>query len=305
VLLGITVSLVALGSYVIGGSQYTTVSGRSFSNRPVRLGAFRWLAFAIVAAFLVVSLVLPLIFLVQNSVINQFGLNPLNPVNYSLRHWDSVFSLEQPRKSIANTFILAIGAATIGVALYTLVAYVIVRGRFRAKRLLDMVVWIPGAVPTLVLGMAILWTILPSPLGALYGSLALLILAHVIRGLPGETRLMVSTIVQISGELEESARVHGVSWLRTYTAIWLPLLKPGLVTAWTFTFVIAFYDLSLVVFLYGPNSTVLPTLFLSLWRGGQIEKASVAALIMVTMIFVVVTIVRRFSRSGLPSTPET
>lgn len=128
-----------------------------------------------------------------------------------------------------------------------------------------------------------------------------MILAHVIRGFSAETRIMTSTMVQIGKELEESARVHGASWLTTFWRIWVPLLKNGYVTAWILAFVVAFYDLALVVFLFGPHSMVLPTLFLSLWRSRQVEKASVAAIIMTLMILVVVTIVRRVTGAGLRS----
>jgi ABC-type Fe3+ transport system permease subunit len=50
---------------------------------------------------------------------------------------------------------------------------------------------------------------------------------------------------------------------------------------------------------------VLPTLFLSLWRSGQVEKASVAAIIMTLMILVVVTLVRRITGAGLRSAATT
>ena len=45
------------------------------------------------------------------------------------------------------------------------------------------------------------------------------------RGLPVASRFFTSTMVQLSAELEESARVHGASWLRTFVRIWVPLLR--------------------------------------------------------------------------------
>lgn len=48
-----------------------------------------------------------------------------------------------------------------------------------------------------------------------------------------------STMVQLGAELEEAARVNSGSWLRTFGRIWLPLLRPAVVSAWILLFVIA------------------------------------------------------------------
>lgn len=304
VLLLITFTLVVMNWLVIGKRDYTTVSGRSYSARPMRLGKLRWVAFGFVALYLLLSLVLPLIVLVQTSFMKLVGFNPLLATSYSVKHWETVLSLEIPRQSIMNTLVLALTSATIGMTIYSLVAYVVVRTKFAGARFLDLAAWMPWGVPLLVLGLGVLWTIGFTPLSVLYGTLPILVLAHVIRGFPSETRIMTSTMIQIGPELEESARVHGASWPQMFWRVMLPLVKNGYVTGWIIAFVVAFYDLALVVFLFGPQSMVLPTLFLSLWRSGQVEKASVAAIIMTAMILLVVTLVRRFTRVGLSVAPR-
>jgi iron(III) transport system permease protein len=147
--------------------------------------------------------------------------------------------------------------------------------------------------------MGVLWAVMLSPLAILYGSLTIMILAHIVRGFPVETRIMASTLIQISKELEEAARIHGASWLASFMRILIPLVKNGFITGWVIGFSVSFSDLTLVAFLYGPESTVLPTLFFSLWRNGQLERASAAALIMAVIVLTVVIIMRRVSRTGL------
>ena len=61
--------------------------------------------------------------------------------------------------------------------------------------------------------------------------------------------------------------------------VWLPLLKNGFVSGWIIAFAFSFSELALVAFLYGPKSSVLSTLFLSLWTAGELERASVVAIV--------------------------
>jgi iron(III) transport system permease protein len=284
---------------LVGRRNYTTVTGRSFSARPMHLGKLRWLAFAFVAFYFLLSLVLPAIVIVQTSFINIVGFDILNPASYSLQNWNAILSLQIPRQSIGNSLIVGVIATTLGVALYSIVSYVIVKTNFRGRRALDLAAWVPWGVPTLVLGLGMLWTVLLSPLGILYGTLPLLIIAFIIAGFPIGTRVMSASMIQTATELEESARVHGASWTTTFWRIVVPLARNGAVTAWVLGFTFAFSDLSLVVFLYGPKSSVLPSLFLSLWNGGSLERASVAAVIMTAINLAVVLLLRRVARIGL------
>jgi iron(III) transport system permease protein len=298
-LLLVTFSMVGVNWLLVGRRNYTTVTGKSYSARTMRLGAWRWLAFAFVALYVFINLVLPALVLLHTSFIKTAGLNVLSAASYSMRNWESVLSLELPRLALWNTIFMSVVATTIGMILCSLVAYVVTRTNFRGRRTLDLLAWIPWGVPVLVLGMGVLWVVLFSPFNFLYGTLAVVIVAQVIRGLPVGTRIMASTMVQIGRELEESARAHGATWLTMFTRIMLPLVKNGFVAGWVMAFSVTFTDLALVAFLTGPESALLPTLFFSLWRNGQLERASAAALIMTVFVLAGVLIVRRITRTGL------
>src|SRR5215510_7307189 len=64
-LLVITFALVLVNWKVLGSRDYTTVTGRGYSVRPMPLGKLRWAAFAFVVLFFVVSVVLPAAMLIQ------------------------------------------------------------------------------------------------------------------------------------------------------------------------------------------------------------------------------------------------
>jgi iron(III) transport system permease protein len=291
-------SLVFIYGRVLGQRDYTTVSGRSFSSRVTHLGKWRWVAFAFVVGYLMLSVILPAIVLVYASFAKTAGINMFSAAGYTLGNWTSILSLQLPRQSIGNTFILSISAATIGGVFGTIIAYILTRTNFAGKKLLEFSAWIPWTVPTIVLGLGLLWVTLFTPLSVLYGSLAILIIAHVIRGIPIRTRIMTSTLVQIDKGLEEAARVHGATWLKTFWYIWLPLLKTGFVAGWIIGFVFSFSELALVAFLYGPKSMVLSTLMFSLWAR-EPERAAVVGIMTTVIIMVVVAVVRRMTRTEI------
>jgi iron(III) transport system permease protein len=264
-----------------------------------RLGRWRWVAFGFVAAYLLLSLVLPAVVLIYASFAKSVGVNMFSPQGYTLNNWQSILSLQLPRSSIGNTFVLSLSAATIGGIIGTMIAYVLVRMKFRGNRLLEFAAWIPWTVPTIVLGLGLLWVTLFTPLSFLYGSLAILVAAHVVRGIPIRTRIMTSTLVQIDRGLEEAARIHGANWLRTFWHIWLPLLKAGFVAGWIIGFVFSFSELALVAFLYGPKSMVLSTLMFSL-SFSEPERAAVVGILSTAIILLVVAVVRRLTRTEVP-----
>jgi iron(III) transport system permease protein len=300
-LLVMAVALIIVNWRVIGNRSYTTVGGRSYSARTIQLGALRWPAFAIVATFLFVGLVLPMLVLVQTSFMRTAGVNLFAANGYTLENWDSILSLKLPQTALVNTLILCVASATVGMIVASLVAYVVTRTQFRGRRALEVAAWIPWGVPSLVLGLGMLWAVLFSPMSILYGTLAILVIAHVIRSMPVKTRIMTSTIVQIDKELEESARVLGASWPRAFRQIVLPLVKNGFVAGWVIGFVYSFGELALVAFLTGPKSVVYATLLFSLWSNGAIERASVVAIIMTVIIMGCVLLTRRLTRTELAS----
>lgn len=291
--------LVFFYTKVVSGRHYTTVSGRSFSSRVTRLGRWRWVAFTFVAVYILLSLVLPAIMLVYASFAKTAGLNMFSSAGYTLGHWEAMLRLQLPRNALLNTFILSIGATTLSALLGTLIAYVVIRTNFAGRRLLEAASWIPWAVPTIVLGLGLLWMALFTPLNILYGSIFILILAHIIRSTPIKTRIMTSTMIQIDKGLEEAARLHGATWSQTMWHIWLPLLKNGFVSGWIIGFVFSFSELALVAFLYGPKSSVLSTLFLSLWTAGELERAAVVGIVTTLIVLGVVLLIRRLTRTGL------
>jgi ABC-type Fe3+ transport system permease subunit len=68
---------------------------------------------------------------------------------------------------------------------------------------------------------------------------------------------------------------------------------------WISSFAFSFGELALVAFLFGPNSSVLSTLFLGLATRGELERAAVIGLLSTCIVLVVVALVRRLTRTSI------
>ncbi|MBI2853855.1 MAG: iron ABC transporter permease [Chloroflexi bacterium] len=282
-MLVITFFIVFFQWKLLGGKEYTTVTGKGYRPQVTKLGWGRWIAFAYVLTFLVVSTFLPLGVLIWGSFMKVVGV--FSDSMYTFSHYQRAFSASGLWLAMKNTVLMSTAVATAGMVLCSLVAYTVVKTRVSGRRVLDFVVWIPWAVPSIVMALGFLWAYLFLPLPfRIYGTLLLMILALTTTGLPLGTRTMTSTIVQISNELEESAKASGATWLRTFTIIMVPLLSRGLVSGWILLFAFAVKDLSTVILLYSPESTVMSTQVWDWWRTGFLEEAIVLGLLEAVLI---------------------
>ncbi len=278
-LLLLTFSLIVLQWKALGGRAYTTVSGRGYRARPLELGAWRWLAFAFIVGFFLVFGALPFVILLLNSFMQLSGF--LGWEMLTTDHWRDALARSAVLTSIKNTLLVGVAAATIGVIASALISYVVTRTTWPGRKVLDLMAWVPWAVPGLVMALGFLWAFVWLPI---YGSLWLLVLVFVARGLPVGSRFFTATMVQIGAELEESARIHGASWLRTFARIWIPLLRPAVLGAWILLFVIAVRVLDLAVLFAGPGTRVLSVDIFFWTVTGRQEAASVLALLQTALV---------------------
>jgi iron(III) transport system permease protein len=294
ILLALTGSLIVVQLRLLRGRSYTTVSGRGFQARPIDLGFGRWIAFAAILTFFVVFGALPFVVLLLNSFMELSGF--ISWDMFTTTHWSDALGRDDVLRSIADTMIVGVTAATLGVIISIFISYVVTRTLWRGRTALDVMAWAPWAVPGLVMSLGFLWAYVWLPI---YGTMWVVILALVTRGLPVASRFFTTTMVQLSAELEESARIHGASWSRTFVKIWLPLLQPAVVGAWILLFVIAVRVLDVVVLLAGPGARMLSADIFMWTVTGRQEAASVLALLQTALVVVGYIAARLLTRRAL------
>src|SRR5439155_1098467 len=79
------------------------------------------------------------------------------PDPWTLKNWTTVLADDLFLRSLWNTVVLATGTAVAAVLVHSLIAYIVVRTRFRGRRALDVVSWLPFTVPGVILGLSLLW----------------------------------------------------------------------------------------------------------------------------------------------------
>jgi iron(III) transport system permease protein len=290
--------LVAWQWQLLGGRSFFTVTGKGYSPRVTRLGRWRWVTFAFCMLFFVVTVVLPVGQLVISSFFKFFGFYRTSML--TLDHYYAAWSNRLLWRALGNTLLLGVLGATATMMLGGAVAYVLVRTRFRIRRALEILAWLPWMMPGMVLGVGFLWAyaLMPGPI-QLYGTLWALLVAYVTLGTPLAVRTMAGAFAQLALDLEECSRVHGAAWWTTFRRILLALAWPAFAVGWILIFFIILRELSASILLYSVGNEVLSVVVMRLWTEGKAGQVSVIALVMLALIFVFRFVESRLVRSHI------
>lgn len=270
---------------------YQTVTGKGFRPRPIPLGKWKWPATALIFAYFVVSVVLPLAILFYASMQSYYA----PPTGYTLTHgtWDNykaVFHDPLVQHGFKNSLILALASATVVMLIAAVASWIVVRTKLRGRWLIDNLAFLPLTIPGLVLGVAILSIYLRTPWLPIYGTLWILFIAYLTRYIPYGMRYSSTSMFQIGRELEESAQMSGAGWFQVFRRIVLPLLVPGFVAGWIYIVIVSVRELGSSVLLYSPGREVLSIAIWEMWRNGQFPELCALGILMVSGLIVLVGI---------------
>jgi sulfate/thiosulfate transport system permease protein len=255
----------------VGSSSAATARADGIGSRP--LGAPRWLRGlgfgGIAGGYLGIIVLLPLAALlaqVRTGGFDGFWTAVSNPA--------SVAALE-----------LTLGAAAIATVVNaimgTLIAWVLVRDRFPGIGLIDSIVDLPFALPTIVAGLTIIALYGPqSPLGVdvAYTRTAIL-LALLFVTLPFVVRAVQPVLEALEVEVEEAAATLGASRFQTFRRVTLPPLVPAIATGAGLSFAKAVGEFGSVVLVSGnlPLKTQVASVAIA-GRAASADTAGAAAL---------------------------
>jgi iron(III) transport system permease protein len=264
------------------------------------VGPLRWVLFAACVAYVLLSVVLPILTLVYASLQKVATVVP-SLANITFEHYRTALGLNAVRYAMTNSLVLGVATATIGVALTGLLSWIIHRSRLPGSGVLEYVVMFPQSVPRLVFAFGMMWAWLVFPI-PIYGTLWLLLIAYLTVFLPLGVRTISSVMLQLDKSLEECGQVCGAPWGYRIRRITMPLLRPGLLAAWLLLFIASVRELGASILLQGPNSKVLTPAIVEAWFATSSELTAAMALIQTFVVgiamafFIVLT--RRASRQG-------
>jgi len=231
----------------------------------------------IAVVWLSVIVLLPLAAVVQKSL--EGGLS---------QFWSEVTS-PQARAALELTVGVSAVVTLINVVMGTLIAWVLVRDEFRGKAVVNALIDLPFALPTIVAGLTLL--ALYGPTSPLHVSLAYtragVALALLFVTLPFVVRSVQPVLLELDKEVEEAAWSLGASPALTFRRVVLPSLRGAIVSGAGLGFARALGEFGSVVLISGnlPFKTEVASVFVF----GQIENDNVSAAAAVSVVLLLIS----------------
>jgi iron(III) transport system permease protein len=286
-------AMVMLYQRFSGRLEFATLRPGGMSFRPALIGKWRYLASALLILWIVAGIYLPLAMVLLGSFMKFFGIFGIqNP--FTIQHWTLVLGDPAFTRALKNSLILGFGVATLGVVVYSLLGYTILRSGFVGRSTLNLLVWIPWAIPGILLGLSLLWIFLSVRLFSfLYGTMFVLIFSVILKDMPIGAQMFKAAFTQISEELEQASRVAGAGPFTTLWRITIPLAAPMIVSIFVLVFMSSIRDISTPILLATPATTPLSVLMLERSVAGEVEKAAVIGVILSVLALITAVVMRR------------
>ena len=266
--------------------KFQVITGKGYQPGILDLGKWKWAGTAVLCFYVFVhivvvfGMVLILSFQTYWDPNNLFG-------NMTLRNYETVISQRRIVSSLINSGVVSVVSATIVVIIAAILTYLSRRKNIRGAGLLEGFGTLPLAFPGFILGLGLLWTFLTIPIG-IYGTVFVLMLAFLVKYMPQGIRFANGALIQIQDDLEESSSITGAEWTYTVRKIILPLLKPALISAWIYIFVLTFRELSSIIFLVTPNNQVISAILWDLFVNGSVELLAATSMLLTLFLWIVV-----------------
>lgn len=302
-----------LGNRAISGRRsYATITGKGGRAKRFELRRARWPLAAVAFTIMSVSTIVPVIVLIASS------LAPSSSALFSdwtLHYWTGLSDariadgtpgiVHNPDiiRSVIITLGLGFAVAFAGMAIGLLAAFAAARYRTGVMAAaITQISFLPLLVPGIAFGAAYI-AYLGAPIGplpALYGTFALLVIAGTAYLLPFSVQTGRAVIQQVSGELEESARLTGAGFLRRLMAITVPLAIRGMAAGGILIFVKIVRDLSLVVLLFTPTMPVMSVLAYRYASEGFTQYANAITVVILILSIAATALAARLQAKSQP-----
>ncbi|MBM2804119.1 MAG: sugB 2 [Deltaproteobacteria bacterium] len=299
-LLAISALLIfAYSKFSRDAERYATITGKAYRPKTIDLGRWKFSALAFVASYFLVTILLPLLVLLWASLLPVYQAPSLAALSrVSLDNYRTVFEISKVGLALKNTLYMVLLAPTITMLICSVLSWVIVKSRGRGRKVLDLVTFIPHAIPGIVTGVALMWVyiFLPVPI---YGTIWILLIAYITSRIAFGTRVMNAAMTQLHKELEEASYVSGGSWFKTFRKITLPLLLPALVNGWIFSAIVVTKAMGSVIMIYSHDSIVLSVLVWELWSNGDVAATAALGVMLIFGLMGATYVARKFATQTL------
>ncbi|WP_274562505.1 ABC transporter permease [Streptomyces spiramyceticus] len=224
---------------------------------------------------LVIAGLLTLAYMIlPNIVVMVFSFNkPQGRFNYawqqfSLDAWKDPCGVADLCDSLSLSFQIAAWATVGATVLGTLIAFALVRYRFRARGAINSLIFLPMAMPEVVMAASLLTLFLN--MGAELGFWTVLI-AHIMFCLSFVVVAVKARVMSMDPRLEEAARDLYAGPVQTFVRVTLPIAAPGIAAGALLAFALSFDDFIITNFNSGSTVTFPMFVWGSAQRGTPVQ----------------------------------
>ena len=283
--------------------RFATITGKGYRPRLTALGKWRYAALAVFLLYFALTIAAPGFVLFWSSLLPVY-MPPsweLLP-DLTLQHYREVLSDGDVLDATFNTIAVALGAATLTMLLSLIVAWVVIRKRFRGRSLLDAVTFLPHALPGVIVAIAFMFLYLQPPLNelGLYGTVWIIMLGLTVSYIAFGSRNMTGALAQVHVELEEASHVSGAKWLTLMRRIVLPLVLPAFIGGWIWVASHSLRNFSVPLILATRDNWVLSVVMWHTWEDGDPGQTAALGVLLIVALGVLTVggrwLVARMSR---------
>jgi iron(III) transport system permease protein len=270
-----------------GTQRFSTITGKGYRPHVVPLNKWRYFAFSLFVIYAFFTVLAPFLLLVWSSLLPSYELPSMAAwQGTSLNSYGNVLTDSRVIASITNTVIVTLATATLTMFIALAIAWVVVRTNMTGKGLLDVVSFLPQAIPSVVIAIALIFLYSRPPLDNLpiYGTVWVIILGLTTSYLAFGSRTMNGAIVQVSRELEEAASVSGASKTKTLLRVTLPLVLPAFASGWIWVAAHAMRAFSIPLILASHDSELIAVRLWDFWETGDAGEASALGVIFIVVL---------------------
>jgi iron(III) transport system permease protein len=294
--MGIIAVIFPMQRWIVSRRQYTTLTG-TFKPGLIDIGRWKWAVLFGIIFLLAMFTALPFIIIVVGSFMSRVGFFNAVPT-WTLDHWRLVLTDDVFLRGLRTTTILAVSAGVGSPLIFSIIAYMLVRTRWRFRQILDGTIWVSAVFPGIISGLGLLLMFLTVPgLEVLYGTIWALILVVLIAGNTTGTNIFKGVMLQLGADVEEASRVSGAGWVRTYVKVVLPLLMPTMVLIGMLNFISAAGTTSSIILLSSRDTLTLSIIGLE-WASpeiGSTEKAGIISLVIMVYTLALALVGRHYA----------
>lgn len=240
----------------------------------------RWLVALVAAVY--AFLHLPILVLVAFSFnASKFSVEW---TGFSLEWYRRLLERDDILRGLRASLVVGVLATVIATLLGTLLALGLARHRFRGRRALEALLYVPIVTPEIVAGISllILYVLIGLPLG-----LATITIAHVAFCVSFVVVVVLARLEGMDESLEEAALILGADEITTFWRVTVPQLWPGILSAALLAFTMSFDDFVITSLVAGPGSSTLPLVVYSMVRRNiepSINAISTLILLVTTLL---------------------